>query len=86
MTDLIAVLEKANMMLTSLGANNTVFLSDAKKEVLAMQKREEVLVKVLERIAATKSMTYYDKLSQPYNWEIAEAALKSIKGITHDKR
>lgn len=82
MTDLIAVLEKANMMLTSLGANNTVFLSDAKKEVFAMQKREEALVKALENLEMVrhrKSNGTYTYSFTCYNMEETYSNLAILK-------
>lgn len=86
MTELITALDKANMMLTSLGANNTAFLTDAKKQVYAMQKQQEALVRVITSFVYETTClspqeddgSHWCKMSKE-TLEAGRAALKSIK-------
>lgn len=50
------------------------------KQLTTTQRKLDVAVEALEKIAATKNMKMSELDGQPYNWQIAETALNTIRG------
>ncbi len=57
MSNIIAALEKANMMLMGYGANNTVFLTDSVKKAQELEKQLTITQQALD--TAVEALKFY---------------------------